>query len=162
MSGIVVLDQGSLIADEPDCVDTAHRTSTTASRDAPRNSQIRYECLNLSVSRVPKLGCSTCPIFSPVTPASTRSLFRISFGKDENFWSNVFPSDLTRKFEKDIAKFGRVLKTIKRLEVIFAFIPVHVMLRMFRFSEEFGDRMVYPLVALFFGESRVGECSVGD
>lgn len=76
---------------------------------------------------------------------------RISFGKGPNFWSNVFPSDLTRKFQKDIEKFGRVLKTIKRLEVIFAFIPVHVMLKMFRFSEDFGDRMVYPLVALFFG-----------
>ncbi|KAF8321731.1 FAD/NAD-P-binding domain-containing protein [Clavulina sp. PMI_390] len=76
---------------------------------------------------------------------------QISFGKGENFWSNVFPSSLTRKFEKDIAKFGRVLKTIKRLEVLFAFIPVHVMLKMFRFDPEFGDRMVYPLVALFFG-----------
>lgn len=76
---------------------------------------------------------------------------RISFGKGENFWSNVFPSSLTQKFAKDIAKFGKVLKTIKRLEVLFVFIPVHTMLSMFRFDKEFGDRMVYPLVALFFG-----------
>lgn len=25
------------------------------------------------------------------------------------------------------------------------------MLRMFRFSKDFGEKMVYPLVALFFG-----------
>lgn len=40
---------------------------------------------------------------------------------------------------------------LQKFEVFFALIPVHVMLRMFRFSRDFGDRMVYPLVALFFG-----------
>ena len=36
-------------------------------------------------------------------------------------------------------------------EVIFALIPVQTLLKLFRFSPEFGDRMIYPLVALFFG-----------
>lgn len=36
-------------------------------------------------------------------------------------------------------------------EVVFAFIPVYVMLKLFRFSQDFGERMIYPLVALFFG-----------
>ncbi|QRW09753.1 hypothetical protein RhiLY_08752 [Ceratobasidium sp. AG-Ba] len=77
---------------------------------------------------------------------------QISFGKsEETFWSNVFPSPMIRKFESDIKKFGRALKTIKRLEPIFAFIPVRTMLKIFRFNPDFGDRMVYPLVALFFG-----------
>jgi hypothetical protein len=35
--------------------------------------------------------------------------------------------------------------------VIFAMIPVSRMLSLFRFSPSFGERMVYPLVALFFG-----------
>ena len=82
---------------------------------------------------------------------SNHDIYRISFGKGEDFWTNVFPSSLTAKFQHDIAKFGRVLKTIKKLEVPFALIPVHVMLRMFRFSKDFGEKMVYPLVALFFG-----------
>ncbi|RPD63984.1 FAD/NAD-P-binding domain-containing protein [Lentinus tigrinus ALCF2SS1-6] len=101
-------------------------------------------------------GCS--PVF-----ANTLRMFRmlgfeptevgmqISFGKGENFWTNVFPSELVTKFQKDIAKFGRALSTIKKLEPIFAAIPVHTMLRMFGFSSDFGERMVYPLVALFFG-----------
>ncbi|CAE6352340.1 unnamed protein product [Rhizoctonia solani] len=76
---------------------------------------------------------------------------QISFGTGPNFWSNVFPSPLVRSFESDIAKFGRALKTIKRLEPVFAFIPIQRMLSLFRFSPSFGERMVYPLAALFFG-----------
>lgn len=76
---------------------------------------------------------------------------RISFGKGDDFWTNVFPTSLTSQFQADIAKFGRVLKIIKKLEVPFALMPVHTMLRLFRFSTDFGEKMVYPLVALFFG-----------
>ena len=76
---------------------------------------------------------------------------RISFGKGDDFWSNVFPSKLVAEYQKDIIKFGRALSVIKSLELVFAMIPVHVMLRIFNFSAGFGERMVYPLVALFFG-----------
>ena len=76
---------------------------------------------------------------------------RISFGKGHNFWSNVFPSKLVAEYQTDIVKFGRALSVIKTLEPAFAIIPVHVMLRMFNFSSGFGERMVYPIVALFFG-----------
>lgn len=76
---------------------------------------------------------------------------RISFGKGEDFWSNVFPTELTAQFSSDIKKFGRVLKIIKKLEVLFAVMPVNKMLPLFRFSKDFGEKMVYPLVALFFG-----------
>lgn len=48
-------------------------------------------------------------------------------------------------------QFGRALQTIKRFEPVFALIPVDRMLSLFRFSPSFGERMVYPLVALFFG-----------
>ena len=92
----------------------------------------------------------------------------MSFGKDKYYWSNVYPTQLSRSFEKDIKKFGRVLKIIKWglltlarrqlqadpirfFEVILAFVPVNVLLRIFRFTPEFGERMIYPLVALFFG-----------
>jgi hypothetical protein len=76
---------------------------------------------------------------------------QISFGKSTTFWSNVFPSPLIRHFESDIRKLGRALKTIKRLEPVFAFISIRRMLSLFRFNADFGDRMVYPLAALFFG-----------
>jgi hypothetical protein len=76
---------------------------------------------------------------------------RISFGKEGDFWTNVYPTELTRQFKSDIKRFGKVLSVIKALEPVFAFIPVRVMLKMFGFSQDFGDKMVYPLVALFFG-----------
>lgn len=40
---------------------------------------------------------------------------QVSFGKDKYYWSNVYPTQLSRSFEKDIKKFGRVLKVIKRV-----------------------------------------------
>ncbi|PWN21575.1 nucleotide-binding domain-containing protein [Microstroma glucosiphilum] len=83
---------------------------------------------------------------------STEVGLQISFGKGkETFWSNVFPSELVDKFSDDIKKFGKTLHTIKRFEPIFAMIPVDRMLKMFRFSPDFGERMLLPLVALFFG-----------
>jgi len=77
---------------------------------------------------------------------------QISFGKGKDeFWSNVFPTELIDKFGDDIKKFGKVLKVIKAFEPIFALIPVATMLKMFRFSDGFGDRMLLPLIALFMG-----------
>ncbi|KAH9942253.1 FAD/NAD-P-binding domain-containing protein [Epithele typhae] len=101
-------------------------------------------------------GCSpvffnTLRMFRMLGFEATEVGMQISFGKGEHFWSNVFPSQLVAEYQKDIARFGGALKTIKRLEPFFAVVPVHVMLRMFRFSTGFAERMVYPLVALFFG-----------
>ncbi|CAE6418938.1 unnamed protein product [Rhizoctonia solani] len=101
-------------------------------------------------------GCSpafanTIKMFRLLGYECTKVGMQISFGTGSNFWSNVFPSPLVRSFETDIAKFGRTLKTIKRLEPIFAFIPIQRMLSLFRFNPSFGERMVYPLAALFFG-----------
>ncbi|EMD32158.1 hypothetical protein CERSUDRAFT_119132 [Gelatoporia subvermispora B] len=101
-------------------------------------------------------GCS--PVF-----ANTLCMFRmlgfeatevgmqISFGKGDDFWTNVYPTSLVAQFKGDIAKFGRALTTIKTFEPVFALMPVHAMLKLFRFSDDFGEKMVYPLVALFFG-----------
>ena len=76
---------------------------------------------------------------------------RISFGKGESFWTNVFPSPITERLASDISKFGRVLKTVKIFEALLALVPVYALLRLFGLSKDFGERMVYPLTALFFG-----------
>lgn len=125
----------------------------TVYRDVAPCSPTRFACFACSDSKLRKLICSAYPS-TPTEPSAQRrytSTCRISFGKGENFWSNVFPTELVAQFKGDIARFGSALKTIKKLEPIFAMIPVHVMLKMFRFSAGFGERMVYPLVALFFG-----------
>jgi hypothetical protein len=58
---------------------------------------------------------------------------------------------LVYRFSGDIKKFGKVLKIIKWTMPVLGIIPIRIMLRMFFFSKDFGDKMVYPLIALFLG-----------
>ena len=77
---------------------------------------------------------------------------QVAFGRgQESFWTNVFPSQLVDHFQGDIKKFGKVLNLIKYTMPVLGLIPIRIMLRMFFFSKDFGDKMVYPLIALFLG-----------
>ncbi|KAL2067955.1 hypothetical protein VTL71DRAFT_16053 [Oculimacula yallundae] len=77
---------------------------------------------------------------------------QVAFGKGpDGFWTNCFPSNLINQYSGDIRKFGKVLKLIKWTMSILGLIPIRIMLRMFFFSKDFGDKMVYPLIALFLG-----------
>ncbi|OCH84894.1 FAD/NAD-P-binding domain-containing protein [Obba rivulosa] len=101
-------------------------------------------------------GCSpvfanTLRMFRMLGFEATEVGMQISFGKGDDFWTNVYPTSLVTQFKGDIAKFGRALSVIKTFEPVFALVPVHAMLKLFRFSDDFGEKMVYPLVALFFG-----------
>ncbi|XMA12217.1 hypothetical protein WAI453_005008 [Rhynchosporium graminicola] len=69
----------------------------------------------------------------------------------DGFWTNCFPSKLINQFSGDIKKFGKVLKIIKWTLAVLGLVPIRIMLRMFFFSNDFGDKMVYPLIALFLG-----------
>ena len=77
---------------------------------------------------------------------------QVAFGKGkDSFWSNVFPSQIIDEYSSDIKKFGKVLKLIKWFMPILGLVPIRVMLRLFFFNKDFGDKMVYPLIALFLG-----------
>ncbi|KAK0384791.1 hypothetical protein NLU13_7269 [Sarocladium strictum] len=77
---------------------------------------------------------------------------QVSFGKGENgFWTNCFPSKLVSEYSSDIKRFGTFLKVIKWTMPVLGLVPIHIMLRIFFFSKGFGDKMVYPLIALFLG-----------
>lgn len=81
---------------------------------------------------------------------------QVSFGQGKDtFWTNVFPSQLVEQFSGDIQKFGKVLKIIKWTMPVLGLVPIKVMLRMFFFSKDFGDKMVLPLIALFLGTGTV-------
>lgn len=75
----------------------------------------------------------------------------ISFGKDKTHWTNYGRSQLTDRLAPEIKKFGRILKLINKLEFLFIFVPISAVLRLFGFSDEFQNEMVFPLTALFFG-----------
>ncbi|MCJ1434055.1 hypothetical protein MMC27_003421 [Xylographa pallens] len=77
---------------------------------------------------------------------------QVAFGKGtDGFWTNVFPSHLVEQHSADIKKFGKVLKIIKYMMPVLGIVPIKTMLRMFFFSKDFGDKMVFPLIALFLG-----------
>lgn len=77
---------------------------------------------------------------------------QVSFGKGkQGFWTNCFPSQLLKEYSADIRKFGFFLKTIKYTLPVLGIVPISTMLRIFMFSRGFGDKMVYPLIALFLG-----------
>jgi hypothetical protein len=77
---------------------------------------------------------------------------QVSFGKGkEGFWSNVFPSPLSTSSLAISESSAEYLKLIKWTMPVLGLVPIRVMLRMFFFSNDFGDKMVYPLIALFLG-----------
>jgi len=76
---------------------------------------------------------------------------RVAFGTGALAWTNHSDSALVQRLQPEIARFGRVLKWIHRLEAVFAFVPIATVLRWFSFGEEFRNAMVFPLTALFFG-----------
>merc|ERR1712225_81395 len=77
---------------------------------------------------------------------------QVAFGKGpDGIWTNCFPSNLINQYSGDIRKFGKVLKLIKWTMPLLGLVPIRIMLRMFFFSKDFGDKMVYPLIALFLG-----------
>ncbi|KAF7506708.1 hypothetical protein GJ744_011537 [Endocarpon pusillum] len=76
---------------------------------------------------------------------------QVSFGKDEMFWNNVFPTELLAKHQKEIKRFATVLKIARWFEIFFALMPLKLMLKLFFFSDEFINFIALPMTALFLG-----------
>ena len=84
---------------------------------------------------------------------------QVAFGKGKDgFWTNCFPSHLVDRFSGDIRKFGKVLKIIKWTMPVLGLVPIRIMLRLFLFNKEFGEKMVFPLIALFLGTGTSHPC----
>ncbi|KAK7607497.1 hypothetical protein JOL62DRAFT_272962 [Phyllosticta paracitricarpa] len=76
---------------------------------------------------------------------------QVSFGKDDTFWTNVYPTKLIEKYQKEVQRFFRMLGIIRALEVFFVLLPIKYLLKIFRFSYEFANVVALPMVALFLG-----------
>ncbi|KXJ88530.1 FAD dependent oxidoreductase [Microdochium bolleyi] len=75
----------------------------------------------------------------------------VSFGKDDTFWTNVFPTQLLARHQKEVGRLVRMLKVLRWFEVFFALIPLRLVFKMFLFSEEFINTVALPMTALFLG-----------
>lgn len=76
---------------------------------------------------------------------------QVSFGKGDQFWSNVFPTKLLERHQGEIRRFVRMIKIVRMFEIFFALIPIKILFKMFFFSEEFTNTIALPMVALFLG-----------
>ncbi|KAL9091677.1 MAG: hypothetical protein Q9165_004753 [Trypethelium subeluteriae] len=76
---------------------------------------------------------------------------QVSFGKDENFWTNVYPTKLLEKHQKEVKRFNTMIKTVRMFELFFALLPIKYLMKLWRFSTEFANSVALPMVALFLG-----------
>jgi len=76
---------------------------------------------------------------------------QVSFGKGEQFWSNVYPTKLLEKHAGEVKRFFTMLKIVRALELFFALMPIKYLVKLFWFSAEFANSVALPMVALFLG-----------
>jgi predicted NAD/FAD-binding protein len=76
---------------------------------------------------------------------------QVSFGKDKTFWSNVFPTDLIARHQKEVKRLAFALKFMRWFEVFFALIPLKYFFKLWFFSDEFTNAIALPMTALFLG-----------
>lgn len=76
---------------------------------------------------------------------------QVSFGKDDTFWTNVFPTELLARHRREVARLTTFLKFVRWFEVFFALLPLRLACKLFLFSDEFVDAVVLPMTALFLG-----------
>ncbi|KAF1831840.1 FAD/NAD(P)-binding domain-containing protein [Decorospora gaudefroyi] len=76
---------------------------------------------------------------------------QVSFGKDEHFWTNVFATELLARHQREIRRFGVMLRVVRWCEVVVGLVPIWVLFKIFMFSEEFTNAIAMPMIALFLG-----------
>lgn len=75
----------------------------------------------------------------------------VSFGKDDNFWTNVFPTQLLVRHQREVRRFVTFLKIIRWFELFFALLPLKLVFKLFLFSDDFINTVALPMTALFLG-----------
>jgi len=76
---------------------------------------------------------------------------QVAFGKDETFWTNVFPTKLLADHQKETHRFVTMIKWVRRLEVLFALLPIKYLFKLFGLSDFFANTVALPMIALFLG-----------
>lgn len=76
---------------------------------------------------------------------------QVSFGMDETFWTNVFPTQLLVRHQKEVRRLVTALKVMRWFEVFFALLPLRLVFKLFLFSDDFINVIALPMTALFLG-----------
>lgn len=76
---------------------------------------------------------------------------QVSFGKGDQFWTNVYPTQLLKKHANEVKRFYYMIKFTRMFELLFMMLPIKYLVKLWRFSEEFANLVALPMVALFLG-----------
>lgn len=76
---------------------------------------------------------------------------QVSFGKGDQFWTNVYPTKMLQKHAKEVRRFATMIKFTRMFEVFFALLPIKYLIKLWGFTEEFANVVALPMVALFLG-----------
>ncbi|KAJ5388900.1 hypothetical protein N7509_011441 [Penicillium cosmopolitanum] len=156
-AGAAGMSCASTLANHPEIfdvtiIDTDSHTGGQATSIALDESQHGASWLNDGVQGGSAIFRHTFRFFRSYGYEPQPVKLQVSFGKGRNnFWTNVFPSALVDHHSREIKKLGRVLKFIKYLMPLLGIMPVKAILKIFRFSNDFSNKMVLPLLALFLG-----------
>lgn len=93
----------------------------------------------------------TCTMFQRQGYKADPCELQVSFGKDETFWSNMFPTNLIVKHQREVRRLVWMLKIMRWFEIIFAILSLKVVFKLFWFSDEFTNAIALPMTALFLG-----------
>ncbi|KAK5086780.1 hypothetical protein LTS08_007193 [Lithohypha guttulata] len=93
----------------------------------------------------------TCTMFARQGYHADPVKLQVSFGKDKDFWTNVFPTDVLERHQKDIRKLLLMWKVMRWFEIFFALLPLKLVCQMFLMSEDFINVVALPMTALFLG-----------
>ncbi|KAK3370546.1 hypothetical protein B0H63DRAFT_454710 [Podospora didyma] len=93
----------------------------------------------------------TMAMFARQGYAANPVKLQVSFGKDDQFWTNVYPTKLLERHQGEIRRFAWMLSIVRWFELVFALLPIKYLMKLFWFSHEFANTVALPMVALFLG-----------
>ncbi|KAK0636000.1 hypothetical protein B0T17DRAFT_65881 [Bombardia bombarda] len=93
----------------------------------------------------------TLTMFARQGYAANPVKLQVSFGKGDQFWTNVYPTKLLERHQGEARRFSRMLSIIRWFELFFVLMPIKYLMKLFFFSYEFANAVVLPMVALFLG-----------
>ncbi|KAF2674544.1 FAD/NAD(P)-binding domain-containing protein [Microthyrium microscopicum] len=76
---------------------------------------------------------------------------QVAFGKDDTFWTNVYPTKLLADNEENIRTFKKMLTIVHWLEPLLGLLPIKHLAKLFWLPTSFTNFILLPMVALFLG-----------
>jgi hypothetical protein len=76
---------------------------------------------------------------------------QVSFGKGETFWTNVYPTRLLARYQREVRRFCAMVKAVRWLEPVVGLAPIGLLMLLLGFPSLFVNVVALPMVALFLG-----------